>query len=266
MDVVAIGHSGTGQANQLGFYRHYKERIRPDLVVLLFVGNDFANNSPLLESIRFGWHPDHLPWWFPQKKQGGECALIPPSAESPSHRLPGGSESEGLKNFRERFPELASELAGWDPDKVAMDFVFYESAIPPAFQDAVDLTRCAFAFWKKEAEGDGVPIVVMSAQQVAGIGHLYNPPQHGQIIRLKSILGELGLPLLDLYEATAKYGSWRDAELKYDGHLNPKGHRWAAAALLEFLIDKKCLVDGKDTAKEPQAGHQTVYPSRIDPR
>src|SRR5262249_35020938 len=62
-DVVAVGMAGTGQANQLTFYERNRD-LSPDLVVLLFVSNDFANNSPLLEAVRHGWHPDHSPMLF----------------------------------------------------------------------------------------------------------------------------------------------------------------------------------------------------------
>ena len=40
-DVVALGYSGTGQSNQLAFYEHFKEQLNPDIVVLVFVSNDF---------------------------------------------------------------------------------------------------------------------------------------------------------------------------------------------------------------------------------
>ncbi len=57
VDVVAFGFSGTGQANQLSFYEKYGKAVAPNLVILLLVANDFANNSPILEAVRNGWAP-----------------------------------------------------------------------------------------------------------------------------------------------------------------------------------------------------------------
>lgn len=61
---VAFGYSGTGQSNQIPFYDVFAKPLKPDVVVLVFVANDFANNSTTLESIRYGWHPLHPPRLF----------------------------------------------------------------------------------------------------------------------------------------------------------------------------------------------------------
>src|SRR5262249_20347384 len=47
----AFGHSGTGQLNQLPFYDEFARKLRPKVVVLVFVRNDFANNSKVLEAV-----------------------------------------------------------------------------------------------------------------------------------------------------------------------------------------------------------------------
>jgi hypothetical protein len=55
--VEAFGYSGTGQLNQIPFYRIARQKKR-DLVVLVFVSNDFANNHYILETLRNGWDPE----------------------------------------------------------------------------------------------------------------------------------------------------------------------------------------------------------------
>lgn len=65
----AFGYSGTGQLNQLPFYDLFVHNLRPKLVVLVFTSNDFANNSAVLEALRNGWHPDHLPRLFARRDQ-----------------------------------------------------------------------------------------------------------------------------------------------------------------------------------------------------
>jgi hypothetical protein len=64
VETVALGSTGTGQANQLAYYERFGPGLQPDVVVLVVAGNDLANNSPLLESLRYGWHPGHLPRLF----------------------------------------------------------------------------------------------------------------------------------------------------------------------------------------------------------
>ena len=42
----AYGHADTGQINQLGYYDEFVSRTSPEIVVLVFVDNDFNNNNP----------------------------------------------------------------------------------------------------------------------------------------------------------------------------------------------------------------------------
>jgi hypothetical protein len=65
-DVVrtyGYGYSGTGQATELGFYDKFIRGKQVQLVVLIFVYNDFSNNSAILEAMRTGngWDPLHAP-------------------------------------------------------------------------------------------------------------------------------------------------------------------------------------------------------------
>ncbi len=48
----AFGLGGTGQINQLAFYDLYARPLRPKLVVLVFVPNDYIDNFPLWTSFR----------------------------------------------------------------------------------------------------------------------------------------------------------------------------------------------------------------------
>src|SRR5205814_6063672 len=61
-ETVALGRSGVGSAAELAFYQTFGRQLDPDLVVLVFVDNDFADNAPLLASVNYGWHPEHPAW------------------------------------------------------------------------------------------------------------------------------------------------------------------------------------------------------------
>ena len=64
IETVAFGYAGSAQIDQLPFYEHFVRRLKPDVVVLVVVNNDLANNSAVLEAIRNGWHPVHSPRLF----------------------------------------------------------------------------------------------------------------------------------------------------------------------------------------------------------
>jgi|GEM_PF-2743448 len=56
-EVIPMGISGTGTLSQLAFYEKIGRKFSPDMVLVLFVPNDFTNNSNILESIRLRFHP-----------------------------------------------------------------------------------------------------------------------------------------------------------------------------------------------------------------
>jgi lysophospholipase L1-like esterase len=235
VDVVALGYSGSGQSNQLAYYERFKKDLEPDLVVLLFVGNDFSNNSPLLEAVRQGWDPEHPPWLFHRRNPDGSCSRIPISSEWERYRLPGGTPEVRAAQFQQLSPEYRAKLDGWDTSNgkaALLDFVFHEPGeIPPAFEEAVELTKCAFAEWQRETAADGLPLIVVAHEQVTA------PWQktRGQVARLRAILEELRIPLLDLYPINVKRGDMTELRFKHDGHWTALGHRWAAEAIFDFL-------------------------------
>lgn len=229
-DAVALGYSGTGQANQLPFYERNRD-LKPDLVILLFVSNDFANNSPVLESLRHGWHPDHSPRVFMRARPGQPCDRLPIDPAWQKSLL-AGDLAERARQLRAMSPDFDDGLRGWKPipgrkptDHLS-DIFLEPGPLPRAFEEAVASTKCAFIEWQKLAEQDGFKLLVASADSVAG-----------QIARLKHMTGELQLPLIDIHQEFVRHHDPALAQFKSEGHWTPNGHRWAAAAIANYLAD-----------------------------
>ena len=230
-DAVALGFSGTGQANQLPFYERNRD-LKPDLVILLFVSNDFANSSPVLESLRHGWHPDHLPRVFMRARPGQPCERLPIDPAWQKSLLP-GDMAERARQLSAMSPDSDNGLRGWKPARGRKkptdglnDIFLGPGPLPPVFEAAVASTKCAFVEWQKLAEQDGFKLLVASANNVAG-----------QIVRLKGMTGDLELPLIDLHQEFVKHHDPALAHFKTDAHWSPNGHRWAADALVNYLAD-----------------------------
>lgn len=105
VETMAFGFSGTGQLNQLGYLETYVRPRKPDLVVLVFVSNDFANNSALLESIRVGWNPAHTPRIFAREQLStdgtpGRISLQPIDPQWMSKRLPAANDERPWLHVR----------------------------------------------------------------------------------------------------------------------------------------------------------------------
>lgn len=82
---AAYGYSGTGQANQLPYYDFFAKKTNPDFVVLVIVGNDLSDNSPLHVALRNGWDPLHNPRATVQKGSDGKFFIFPPQMDYSAH-------------------------------------------------------------------------------------------------------------------------------------------------------------------------------------
>ena len=139
---VAFARSGTGQANQLAFYDVFARPLRPDVVVLVVVRNDLADNSPLLASVRNGWHPLHPPYrFFIRAADGRHFTEIPIDEQWLRYRValadpppPPASTAQTLhaalmpasafyrwtfKYAQVRHPALARHLVPFTPDELS---------------------------------------------------------------------------------------------------------------------------------------------------
>lgn len=204
----AFGMSGAGTSTELGWYRELVRPLHPTLVIVLFVYNDFANNSPLLESIRNGWHHAHAPrpyltdlggnvHWQPIDPDWENHIVSRPGAapQPPLASLLGWSRlfqwtvastrwisgSDVARTNREQFerlqllradPVLGPMFADWHhPDDLDIDGMVAAKAPPPAFQDTIRWTLLAMRELAEEIESDGGRLLVVLADNLA------EPPQ-----------------------------------------------------------------------------------------
>lgn len=272
----AFGYSGTGQLNQLPFYDTFARNLSPRLVVLVFVSNDFGNNSAILEALRNGWSPDAAPRVFAQPAEGGAGLVLTSIAEdwsgkrlvglpgpdmnTPHFKLKAGSylyrwaflrlagkyrsvrELDG-PSFKEQVlararalrsnPKHAALMDGWvDAHAENIDGPFNEAQMPPVYAAAIDATRFAFAEFKRRVDADGGRLIVLATSQMSA---LQGGREHG-LPRLRGMLKELGIPLVDQYDVIKQRGGDPGAgQFKHDGHWSAQGHRWAAEAISEHL-------------------------------
>ena len=83
----AFGYSGTGQVSQRPFFDKFIVPLKPDLLVMTVISNDLSDNSPILTSVRHGWHPDFSPRPFYKKGRDGQLKYTLDNPEWMEHRL-----------------------------------------------------------------------------------------------------------------------------------------------------------------------------------
>ncbi len=64
-EVLNFGVAGIGTTQELLIYKERVRQFRPDLVILLFVGNDVMNNSSTLQPKAYGIHTWYAPYLRP---------------------------------------------------------------------------------------------------------------------------------------------------------------------------------------------------------
>ena len=77
----AFGRGDTGQIAQLAYYDEFARKRAPGLIVLVFVRNDYMNNSPLLTALRTFRDPDRLPVMTAERTADGALRLRPPNPD-----------------------------------------------------------------------------------------------------------------------------------------------------------------------------------------
>ena len=262
----AFGRGSTGQVQQLAFYDRYVRSLRPKIVVLVFLPNDFMDNSPVLSALLGGWDPEHLPAQSIDKAAGGTTTFRPPQADYAEFDLGGRNaatsglrtavrtvrESSWLAGWLEarvrllptehdshfvrrvkalsRRPDYAWALAGWEPTKPGdLRPLFVDDDPPPVVREALEYTSLAMSEFKSRADADGARLVVLVSHRVTIVGTpLFK--------RVGEIAAAAGIPVVDQADYILRQGAdLEDAQWNHDAHWNHAGHQWAAEALVEYI-------------------------------
>ena len=246
----AFGIRGTGQIAQLPLYDEFARRLRPRLLVLVFVENDFANNARSI-SRRFitvpvrrsaavlELDPDRMPWMTARRNADGGMKLVPPD---PDWRPPPSATDfvERLVGFGYRHSWFVNWL---DPRFSAVRAFLRESRVESPerrvfniinipermVKEVLEFTAFGLDQFKERADRDGAALAILSTYTMGTRGH---PP----FDRLNALAAARGIPVIDQYGHIRRRGAApEDGIWAHDGHWNADGHQWAAEALLDHL-------------------------------
>ena len=200
-ETAALGRSGVGTSAEFAYYEKFGRPFHPDVVVLVFVHNDFADNSPLLESINYGYEPEHSPWPLFEHDSNGQFRPIPPDSNFNHELVDIEPVPEVAFNLRKRLqwssfvqwavtradrrfgwssrrqteqesrriaklrtlPRYARLLEGWrHPNDLDFHEMFFAKEMPPVFNEAEAITDHAFSLLADDARRDGFKLVVLA--------------------------------------------------------------------------------------------------------
>ncbi len=291
----AFGISGTSQVSQLPYYDEFARYLRPALLVLVFVDNDFMDNAPILAGLHQGVDPDRLMRVSATRGADGSITLRPPypGAAVPMAAMPhppwharAADHLTGVSPFANwldakrrtsssddtdpeliaqvallsrRSPRYAALLDGWRPttrEGIKRPFL-YAQDLPAVYEDALDFTAFALDQFRERADRDGAALVILPTQYMGTRGDL-------GFDRLTALAESRGIPVIDYNDHVLRQGAvpWRDAAWAHDGHWNVAGHQWAAEALLEYLVRNRAIcTTRKRPTSSPRPSWLTDYES-----
>ena len=257
----AFGIRNTGQINQLSYYDEFARHLSPKLIVLVFVTNDFYNNSPILAALKWRVHPDRQPYVTATRDENGTIKLQPPHPDYQRLIFPQSHYrrvvqylrwsyfAQGLHNNRStlfpfyRDPQLIDwmKLLSGHPDYESLfnrlqvktwpdiDHQFNKKPLLPFFEKELAFTAFALDQFKERTERDGGSLVILASYTMGTRGH-------ARFDHMSALAEARGIPVIDEYDYIRRQGGEiQEAHWAHDPHWNIQGHQWVAEALLEYL-------------------------------
>ena len=264
----AFGRSGSGPVDQLPFYDHYVRPLRPNLLVLAMVSNDFADSSPFLRYWDYPVSPDPLPTAYAVRSATGEIQLRRPE-RSPAEFA---NRSSGADIFSKSFfgkilsrharTTYNSLIAGsndieWEEciccpntssdKRFAKDHDFsrhFLEELHGPCKDAFDFLGFALGEFQELAHQDGINLVILATDSLWIYPRFGEPSGQKAIKLMMELIEPIGIPVVDQYKYIVRQGGRvEDGYFPEQGHWNAQGHQWAAEALLEYLEQNQSICD-----------------------
>ena len=276
----AFGRAATGQFNQLPFYDEFARSLRPRLLVLVFVANDFLNNYPPSAFAMSGFDPAHFPYMSARRSEDGNIRLLPPDPDfrnfqrvewRPSQSWPRAfisrvrtasylnqwlaarawAVSPPPGEIRDSLVEGAHDeewIERWGKwmrfrtDTRLLSALFMQENDSLSYREVLSFTAFGLDEFRKRAARDDVSLVIMSTHSLGTRGDVL-------FDHLRSLAAARNIPVIDQYGYIRRQGGLvREAHWAHDYHWNEQGHQWAAESLLEYIRKNQGVCGNDDDA------------------
>jgi hypothetical protein len=271
-EVLALGQSGFGTANEYVRYLNFGIAYNPDLVIVAFTtGNDFRDNSMLLSR---GWGPSFYYAFDDDNNLVLDRSLVDAYEKSltfpkrlfqelktKSHLLSLISERIYLLRLQIEKKRLADTLEVGKPPETARaktldlfsDLNIYRRDLPPPWKETVEITKAIILNFKNSAEDHGSQFLLLGLSNAEQVH-----PEVGREVKeefnieldleqpdrlLEEFASEHGVHFLKLMPALREYHARTGQYLHgfgsiHKGHWNQTGHQVAAELTFQFLKDQ----------------------------
>lgn len=266
-EVLNFGVEGIGTTQELLIYKQRVRQFRPDLVILLFVGNDVMNNSSTLQPKVYGIHT----WYAPYYDVGSDGSLIfRPVEPRRFNRVRSWLERYSLLTYYlERiWLRVNIPLYKWEGNPI--EWGVYGDPPDPEWERAWLVTEKVLALLKNTVTSDNTRFVVLAwpdssridpdwrerlTREIGKIPPSFSP--HMGEDRLRQIAARNDITLDFLYAYFQNYRDSHNLQWPYfaftcDPHYSSLGHKVLAEAIVQKLEEHHMLPAAPESPKEPR--------------
>ncbi len=243
-EVISIGMSGYGQAQQLSYLKQFGKKIAPDAVVTFFCANDYWNNAYDYQPADFRLDNRNLISQLPQKE-----TPVPLIQKVFRATL---SQTESYYIMKHAFERLRGSLG---TSKKEMEVAAFALGVSAKMKGAsenksekekmarligsdyeIDLFRALVREIKREAQFENHALLIntLVSSDVRKESEDFNWFMHWTENSFK----ELGAPVVN-FDSEFRRRSREDGVLPHfesDSHWNATGNRWVAERLVEEIL------------------------------
>ena len=149
----------------------------------------------------------------------------------------GGTRFDAIEFYARQLvqrPQYQSILRDWDFSREPnVDQPFNNERMAPVFEEALDYTGFALDQYLERAHRDNFRLVVLAESGLASQSR-----EGWKLKRLSALLKSRGIPLIDQRAFIDSVGGHlSQVRFAHDAHWSAQGHRWAAEAMLKFLME-----------------------------
>jgi lysophospholipase L1-like esterase len=285
IEFLNFGVSGFGTCHEYLTYLNKVRVLKPDLVLLFFCYNDVVNNSFTLETFaRERGLAFNRTYAF--KSEDGGLKFVPPQAPSSSRPLLWklGNYSVCLRliqEFEQKFNLYRQLETGLNPKNAQwahrqIYFGAYQEPKDENWKEAWEITEKLILKLREAVEKDGAKLVLVAVadkcsadpnpsgllNEYAGITSPdYNPDYVAT--RLETFSKVNGIKFLSLSPHFRKYRDEHQVPSPYfffrnDQHWNPLGHRVAAEAVANYLVQEGLIPKGLMAETGPKSPQKVL--------
>lgn len=257
VEVLNLGVSSLGTAQEYLLFKHYGVRYSPDVVVLAFyTGNDFRNNSRRLENDLHLRYPVVADGGHFERDAAGEIEFTPTAYASPvrefvrrnfqSYRF----ISIRVREIRPLWQTLyyLGAVSASNALDTGQSYGIYRREPSPVWREAVGITHKMIEELNAKVRRNGGTLfvaVIPAPWEVDARWRAERTPMSGEewdMERperlLRDYLHSHQIPALALSKTfREQVGSGTKLYFQQDGHLNEEGHRLVGEQLAEKLVE-----------------------------